>query len=51
MKLPAELSAPTDSSLTETKTVNNAISDVKAALVLEFAINALMDSTYSKVNA
>jgi hypothetical protein len=37
--------------LTETKTVNNAILDVIHALGPEFAVNALMGSTYSTINA
>jgi len=51
MMLHAEQSALTASSLTETLTVKNAMSDVKSALVLEYAVNALMDLTYSMVNA
>jgi hypothetical protein len=51
MTVLAELTALTASSLTETKTVNHAISDVKSALVPEFAVNAQTDSTYSKANA
>jgi hypothetical protein len=51
MMLHAEQYALTDSSLTETLTVKNVISDVKNASVLEFARNAVMDLTYIKVNA
>jgi hypothetical protein len=47
----AELDAQMASMLTETKTVNNAILDVIHALGPEFAVNALMGSTYSTINA
>jgi hypothetical protein len=51
MTVLAELSALTASSLTKTITVSHAMSDVKFASALEFARNALTDSTYSTANA